>query len=165
MRLEIHYRIAKKISAEIKELGFNLHETSFIFGNFFPDLIHSYFWNRHEYPVSRNYLQKMIERLKKKPLFFSFQLGILTHYLSDYFCYPHSRVYDKGIFDHIMYEIRQKVPKEFYTLNLNIQSFAIEEVDKWVSWYEKFRPLFEDDANDFHVAAIVSCGFMQAAYQ
>jgi len=36
MRLEIHYRIAKKISAEIKELGFNLHETSFIFGNCSP---------------------------------------------------------------------------------------------------------------------------------
>lgn len=165
MRLEIHYKIAKKISDELKDLGIQVHERSFLFGNFFPDLIHSYFWCKHEYPVSRDYIRKKIESLKKRPLFFSFQLGILTHYISDYFCYPHSRVYDKGILDHIKYELSQKVPENFSKISLNIRYFAIEELDKFVDWYEKFRLLFKDDEQDFNMAVLVSSGFLQAAYE
>ena len=165
MRLEIHYKIAKKICGELKGFGIKLNETLFLFGNFFPDLIHSYFWCRHEYPVSRDYLHKKIENLKKRPLFFSFQLGVLTHYISDYFCYPHSRVYDKGILDHIKYEISQKAPEEFLKIRLNIKHFAVEELDKFVAWYEKFRPVFRDDEQDFHMAVLVSSGFLKAAYE
>jgi hypothetical protein len=164
MRLEIHYRIAKKISAEMKNRGVNLHEKSFLFGNFFPDLIHSYFWCKHEYHASRDFLKKKIERLKKQPIFFSFRLGVLTHYISDYFCYPHSSVYNGGMFQHIMYEARQKVPADLSGISLNIKSFAIEEVGKFVEWYERFRPLFKDDGHDFQLAALVSSGFLQAAY-
>jgi len=165
MRLEIHHKIAKRISGELKELGIKLHEELFFFGNFFPDLIHSYFWRKHEYHVSRNYLHKKIENLKKRPFFFSFHLGILTHYISDYFCYPHSGVYNKGILDHIRYEISQKVPEKFLKTRLSVKCFAIDELDKFVAWYEKFRPLFWDDEQDFHMAVLVSSGFLQAAYE
>ena len=165
MRLAIHYKIAKKISCELKGMGIQLHEGSFLFGNFFPDLIHSYFWCKHEYPVSRDYLHRKIEYLKKRPFFFSFQLGVLTHYISDYFCYPHSRVYDKGILDHIRYEISQRVPEKISKMSLDIKHFAIEELDKFVAWYETFRPLFKDDEQDFSMAVHVSSGFLQAAYE
>ena len=165
MRLNIHYRIAKKICAEMKESGLQLHGKSFVFGNLFPDLIQSFFWCRHEYSASRKYISKKIEKLKKKPLFFSFQLGVLTHYICDYFCYPHIRAYNKSMLHHIIYEFRQKIPEDFSMLNLNIKSFAIEELDKFVDWYEKFRPLLEDDRFDLKMATHVSCGFLQAAYQ
>ena len=163
MRLEIHFRIAKKISGEIREHGYYIHEKSFLLGSLFPDLIQSYLWRRHVYPVSRNFLRKKIERLRKRPLFFSFQLGELTHYICDFFCYPHSRAYDKGFFHHIKYEIRQKAPENFTKLSLDIKNFAIEELDKFVGWYEKWRPLFQDDGHDFEIAALVSLGFLRAA--
>ena len=165
MRLKIHYRIAKKISAEIREAGLYLHEKSFLLGNLFPDLIQSFFWCRHEYSVSQNHLRKRIENLKKKTLFFSFKMGILTHYICDYFCYPHSRIYDKNILEHIIYEVRQKIPENFSRLNLNIKSFTIEELGLFVGWYEKFRPLFKDSEFDLKMATHVSSGFLQAAYQ
>ena len=165
MRLEIHYRVAKKICTEVKEQGLHLNEMAFLLGNLFPDLIQSYFWCRHEYPASRDFLIKKIEKLKKKPLFFSFQLGILTHYICDYFCYPHSRVYESSMLQHILYELRYKVPKGFSKLSLNIKCFAIEELDKCVNCYEEIRPLFMDGDYDFLMAAHVSSGFLQAAYQ
>ena len=164
MRLAIHYRIAKRISSEIKKDGLRLHEKSFLFGNLFPDLIQSFFWCRHEYPVSRKYITKKIEKIKKKPLFFSFQLGVLTHYICDYFCFPHSRVYNKSMLQHILYEIRQKIPDNFSMLNLSIKSFAIEELDKFVDLYEEIRPLLNDDGFDFQMATHISSGFLQAAY-
>jgi hypothetical protein len=69
-------------------------------------LIHSYFWRRHEYSVSREYLRKKMRRLVKRPLFFSFQLGELTHYICDFFFFFYSSVYNKIFFHHIIYEIK-----------------------------------------------------------
>ena len=163
MRLEIHYRIAKKISEDIKGLGLHFHKESFLFGNLFPDLIHSYFWCRHEYPSSRNILRIKIEQLKKSPVFFSFRMGVLIHYISDYFCYPHTSVFGQGIAQHIMYELRQKVPNKFYKFSFEVKSFAIEELDKLVAWYENFRPHLKDDDFDFQMAVLVALGFFQAA--
>ena len=163
MRIDIHFSIAKRICAEIKGLGFHLNEKSFLFGNLFPDLIQSYIWRRHEYHDSKDYIRKKIESFKKRPFFFSFQLGIVTHYICDYFCYPHSSVYDKGLLQHIIYEHRQKVPKNLFNLNIDIPSFSIEELDKFVGWYERFRHLLNDDDHDFQMAALVSSCFLQAA--
>ena len=159
MRLEIHHKIAKKICEELKGLGLHFNKESFLLGNLFPDLIHSYFWCRHEYPASRNFIYKKIEQLKKRPIFFSFRMGVLTHYISDYFCYPHTKGFDQGITQHIMYELRQKVPKKIYKLSLEVKSFAIEELDKLVTWYENFRPHLNDDGYDFHMAVFVASGF------
>ena len=163
MRLDIHFTIAKRICAEIKGMGFNLNEKSFVLGNLFPDLIHSYIWRRHEYHNSRNFINKKIESFKKRPFFFSFQLGIVTHYICDYFCYPHSSVYDKGLVQHIIYEFRQKVPQNLFNRNIDIPSFSIEDLDKFVGWYEKLRGLLSDDKHDFQMAALVSSCFLQAA--
>jgi len=165
MRLEIHHKIAKKICEELKELGLHFHKESFLLGNLFPDLIHSYFWCKHEYPASRNILRKKIEQLKKRPIFFSFRMGVLTHYISDYFCYPHTRIFDQGMAQHIMYELRQKVPKRFYKLSLVVKSFAIEELDKLIALYENIRPHLKDNDYDFHMAVLVASGFFQAAYK
>jgi hypothetical protein len=164
MRLEIHYRIGKKVCGELKELGLYVNEKLFLLGNFYPDLIHSYLWRKHEYRYSKAYIAKKIEQLKKRPLFFSFHLGILTHYICDYFCYPHSGVYDKSVFHHIMYELNQKVPKELYKTKLTIKSFTIDELGKFVKWYEHIRPFEDNDDSDFHIAAAVAANFLQAAY-
>jgi hypothetical protein len=94
-------------------------------------------------------------------------MGILTHYICDYFCYPHSSVYDKGLLQHIIYELRQRVPKNICKLNLDIPSFSIEELDKFVGCYERFRHLFNDDKrdyeHDFQMATVVASCFLQAA--
>jgi hypothetical protein len=164
MRLEIHHRIGKKVCGELKELGLRVNERLFYFGNLFPDLIQSYLWCRHEYQHSREYVRKKIEKLKKQPLLFSFHLGILTHYICDYFCYPHSGVYDKGLFQHFIYERRQKVPQELFKTKLTIKSFSVEELGRFIEWYESVRPMNDNDDSDFHIAAAVASNFLQAAY-
>jgi len=164
MRLAIHHRIGKKVCGELKELGFRVNEKLFYFGNLYPDLIHSYLWRKHEYLHSREYIRKKIEKLKKRPRFFSFHLGIITHYICDYFCYPHSGVYNKGLFHHFLYERRQKVPRKLYKTKLTIKDFSIEELGRFVKWYESFRPVFDNDESDFHIAAAVAGNFLQAAY-
>ena len=164
MRLYIHHNIGKKVCSELIELGCHINETLFHLGNLFPDIIHSYLWRRHEYQYSREYIRKKIEMLKRNPKFFSFHLGILTHYICDYFCYPHSSGYDKGLIHHILYEVLQKTPKKVHRMNLKIAAFTIEELDRFVKWYEDFRALFETDESDFQVAAMVASNFLKVAY-
>lgn len=164
MRLELHHKIGKKVCGELKELGCYVNERLFLLGNVFPDLNQSYLWCRHEYQYSRDYVCRKIEILKKKPRLFSFHLGVLTHYICDYFCYSHSSGYDKGLFHHIIYEIKQKVPERVYKTNLHINTFTIEELEKFVKWYENFRTSFNNDEVDFHFAAMVASNFLQAAY-
>ena len=162
MRLEIHHKIGKKVCRELQGLGYRINNKLFLFGNIFPDLIQSYLWCRHEYKYSREFIQKKLEMIKKRPKLFSFHLGILTHYICDYFCYPHSAGYDKGLIHHIIYEIRQKVPDKIYKPNLNIVEFTIEELDKLVEWYENIRKFFIDDESDCHIAVAVASNFLQA---
>ena len=167
MRMEIHHKIGKKVCAELQELGCTIHENLFLLGNLFPDIIQSYIWRRHEYQHSREYVRRKLDKLKKRPRLFSFHLGVLAHYICDYFCYPHSSGYDKGFFNHIRYEIRQKVPENHYKTNLNISAFTIEELigelDKYVSWYDSSCASFNDDESDFHIASMVTSNFLWGA--
>ena len=164
MRLIVHHKIGKNICSEFKVSGLHINEKMFLLGNLFPDLIYSFLWRRHEYQHSREYVQKKLNKLKNKHWLFSFHMGVLSHYICDYFCYPHSTSYDKGLVQHILYEIRQKVPKSYNKTKLNIATFTIEELDALVEWYENIRIYFDDDESDFHIAAMVSSNFLQAVY-
>jgi len=164
MRIEIHHRIGISVCSELKYQGCKINKNLFLFGNLFPDLIHSYIWCRHEYKYSREYVKRKLEILKKRPILFSFHLGILTHYISDYFCYPHTESFDKGLVEHIAYEIRQKIPLNFNKMKLNIRTFSIEELDRFVKWYNNFRASVIDDELDFHIATIVASNFLHAAF-
>ena len=164
MRLKIHHMIGKNVCSELKESGLYIHERLFLFGNLFPDLIHSYFWRRHEYKDSREYIRKKLDKIKKGPKLFSFHLGVLSHYICDYFCYPHSACYNRGLIQHILYEIRQKVPKNYYKLELNNLTFSIDDLDTLVDCYSIFRSVLTDDESDFHIASNVASSFLQAAY-
>jgi len=164
MRIKIHHEIGKSVCTELKYHGCKINENLFLFGNLFPDLIHSYIWCRHEYQHSRKYVKRKLETLKKRPILFSFHLGVLAHYICDYFCYPHSPSFDKGLIEHIAYEIRQKIPINFNKIKLNIKTFSIEELDRFVKWYDTFRASVIDDELDFHIATIVTSNFLFSAY-
>jgi hypothetical protein len=164
MRLRIHHKIGKKVCNELKELGCYVNERLFLLGNIFPDLCKSYIWRRHEHQHSRDYVRQKIEILKERPRLFSFHLGVLAHYICDYFCYPHSTGYDKGLIHHIIYEVQQKAPEKVFKTNLNIKAFTIEELDRFVEWYDDFRSFYTSQELDSSFAAMVACNFLQAAY-
>ncbi|MCL2764993.1 MAG: zinc dependent phospholipase C family protein [Treponema sp.] len=164
MRLELHNKIGKNVCNELIELGCYVNKKLFLLGNIFPDLCFSFLWCRHEHQYSRDYTRKKIEMLKRKPKLFSFHLGVLTHYICDYFCYPHSSSYNKGLIHHIIYEIQQKAPKESFKINLNIKAFTIEELDRFIEGYDNIRAFFESREYDSYFAAMVAYNFLKAAY-
>ena len=87
----------------------------FILGSLAPDLCFSFIFRRHEYNCSAVFLRKTILRLYEgrfHPLSarFAYFMGIVSHYLCDYFCYSHSPAFRGNLWDHIKYEWVQRMP-------------------------------------------------------
>ena len=49
-------------------------------------------------------------------------------------------------------------------MSVNYAEIDIKELDRFVKWYDSFRTSIENDEPDFHIAATVASGFLQAAY-
>ena len=66
-----------------------------IWGSVLPDLMPKYMKQKHFFSVSYDYILNMIEKLYNDSnnismKEFSIRLGIITHYVSDFFCTPHN---------------------------------------------------------------------------
>lgn len=97
-----------------KKLPVKLNTLSFIIGNLKPDLPFLLLKVPHyripDSGLLKKEMDKLIEYHQKKYTTctndFSERLGIVTHYLSDFFCYAHSTAFKGGVLGHYLYEKR-----------------------------------------------------------
>ncbi len=96
-------------------LGIELNKQSIIYGSIKPDITPSLARLDHFKPQTFNLIMNEIHKLSHYPLsinnesikYFSTQIGIVTHFIADFFCVPHNdRVkYRKAtIINHMIYE-------------------------------------------------------------
>ena len=102
---QIIYRFAEE------ELGVQLFEGSFLFGNILPDIYFSFVTRPHTVEHTLGLVNKKIRKLmnmKQKHAYigrrFSRRLGVICHYYADFFCYPHTSDYTGDLKDHVRYE-------------------------------------------------------------
>jgi hypothetical protein len=115
MTLRNHHEMGNRIYDRIRRYG--LSRFWFLLGNLAPDLYFSFIFRRHEYAASAGALKKAMRRLydgrfRSRSILFSYALGIVSHYVCDYFCYSHSPSFEGGLWGHIFYEIRQRPEPE-----------------------------------------------------
>ncbi|WP_446897013.1 zinc dependent phospholipase C family protein [Clostridium sp. LBM24168] len=93
----------------LRELNFKLNKIIFMYGNIKPDISPNSCRNPHTLKDSLHIVSKCFNQLSHDELDinqFSMILGIMCHYISDYFCLYHTEEYSKkNIFKHIAYEI------------------------------------------------------------
>lgn len=78
-------------------------------GCILPDLLVHTYLKGHTWKGSHESLEVMLSQLEKEGSvnFLSFlRLGYATHYIEDYFTFPHNENFHKGFFSHIAYERR-----------------------------------------------------------
>jgi hypothetical protein len=114
MNIAMHLELSQVIRKAVeKELHIKLNAFRFMYGNIKPDIIQTSI--PHYKHTAMGYVQAEIEKLSslkfsKSPRWlkqFSESLGIITHYLSDFFCYAHSDYFQGEITRHFLYEFRQ----------------------------------------------------------
>jgi hypothetical protein len=98
----------------MKRNGMGLKRFPFILGNLAPDLYFSFLFRRHEYGCSILSVKEAVFRLydgRFDPCssLFAYLMGIVSHYICDYFCYSHSPAFRGNLLDHIKYEWIQRM--------------------------------------------------------
>ncbi|MCK9267944.1 MAG: zinc dependent phospholipase C family protein [Alkaliphilus sp.] len=144
---QTHRIISEHVYNNIKNiLGVNLNRRSLIYGSIKPDISYNLVKLEHFKPQSFNFICDEINRLsdykfesnKEFIKFFSRHIGIVTHFISDFFCVPHNDriTYENNFIDHIKYEHRLhqlfksfdsriKVSKKHFNVN-NGNSYSIK---------------------------------------
>lgn len=96
------------------ELNIKLDTAGFLFGSIKPDLAPFIINVPHYKNDAMDFIKVQIkallaykiDRYGKCTRQFSERLGVITHFLSDFFCYAHSDYFTGNIINHFFYEVR-----------------------------------------------------------
>lgn len=140
MRKKSHISLANYLIHNIQMNQLTYHRKAFYIGSILPDCKPSFLTTRHEITGTFSIVEGEIYKLTND---FSLNyvsdtnyfrtLGVIIHYIADYFTYPHNNSYTGSIKDHCIYEKHLKNYLREY-----IQS---DEVEKENTTYVRFyRP-------------------------
>lgn len=130
MRKKSHISLAGYLlNSEGMELLKN-HKKSLYFGSILPDCVPSFFTRKHTIDETFEILEKEIRKItedyditKGIGRYYCRHLGVITHYIADYFTFPHNRIYDGNIKEHCIYEKHLK-----YALKNYVQSEEAQKI-------------------------------------
>ena len=112
MRKKSHISLARYIVANTEDEGLKKHWLSFYIGSVLPDCKPSFIYKRNEitgtFPKLRKDIDALIHgkenRFPKRKRMYYMNLGEITHYVADYFTFPHNKIYPGGFKEHCAYE-------------------------------------------------------------
>lgn len=175
MLIQSHSLIAENVYNHLQQhLGIELQKGFFIYGNIKPDIAPRLFKIPHYIDESLPFISNEICQLSNTPLSkdqinlkqFSIQLGVITHYIADYFCHPHHdrEAFKARLFEHLKYETllheHMKNPSNLsrkdidYICKLNSSKEVLSQIlkDLFQSYTAK-SPGFQNDVHHAQKAA------------
>lgn len=116
MKSECHVTVAEAVLELIqKKHGILLDRENFIYGNTKPDHSLSFLYVRHNIESTFDFVMDDIHTLTGMVMGYNtnyeelcFQIGIICHYITDYFSLAHNDCFNGGFRKHIMYERAQE---------------------------------------------------------
>lgn len=115
MRKKSHISLAKYMIDSLNDEELRKHKLAFYLGSILPDIKPSFVYRRHEIKGTFSDISRHIARLsegqnviKKKSRKYYVDLGQISHYLADYFTFPHNEIYTGSLKEHCSYEKQLK---------------------------------------------------------
>lgn len=175
MLMNTHKMLAKdfiyNMDSEKKDL---INENHFIWGNIKPDCISKYKFKKHYMNESLDMIINKIQFLSSLSLDdiyknysenkFSQELGVICHFLCDFFCVPHNQRWEfknaNAMKEHITYEKElSKVAKEFKIRKEIEKNINSQEIRNYILYlqdeYEKVRDYNNDLYFSYYVCQSV----------
>ncbi len=151
MRKKSHISLARYIVDSLGDEELKKHKLAFYLGSILPDIKPSFVYRRHEingtFPDLRRHIERLSEGRKaveKTGRKYYIDLGQISHYLADYFTFPHNEIYPGTLKEHCSYEEKLKRDLREY-----LKSGRVKQL--------------EDRAEQFHSAEAL-CNFIQCAH-
>jgi len=111
MRKKSHICLAKYLLNSQGMERLQEHRKAFYLGSILPDCTPSFITRRHTIEETFEILEKEIRKItvdydfnKGMGRYYCRHLGIITHYVADYFTYPHNSIYPGTMAEHCKYE-------------------------------------------------------------
>lgn len=121
MRKKSHISLANYLVHSKGFEGLRTHRKAFYVGSILPDCIPSFITRKHRIDTTFYILKKEIRKLTEEfdpskglNRYFCRHLGVVTHYIADYFTYPHNLIYEGTLKEHCAYEKDQKFAIQKY---------------------------------------------------
>ena len=111
MRKKSHISLARDIVHHSDDDLLKKHKWAFYLGSILPDIQPSFLYKKHEFDGTFGLVRKKISSLsqeqgengRRRTKYFR-NLGQITHYIADYFTFPHNKIYPGGFKEHCAYE-------------------------------------------------------------
>ncbi|MDI9476300.1 MAG: zinc dependent phospholipase C family protein [Natronincolaceae bacterium] len=175
---QTHKIISEHVYDNIKNtFNVDLNKRSLIYGSIKPDIAYSLVKLDHFKPQSFDFICDEINKLsnydfelnKEFIKFLSRRIGVVTHFISDFFCIPHNDriTYENNFIDHIRYEHRLhklfksfdskiNVSKNYFNIGNNNPDSIKALVDNFhLQYTERGESLINDLYNSIYVSSIV----------
>lgn len=110
----LHGKIGSVLGRELNDKGYYyINKRFFIYGNMLPDFAPKYRASSHRRKFSWDRAIKLIDEITDSEnsmtsRALSTKLGVLTHYLCDFFTFPHTDDFKKSFVKHEVYEQSQR---------------------------------------------------------
>lgn len=116
MRKKSHISLARDIVHHSDDDLLKKHKWAFYLGSILPDIQPSFLYKKHEFDGTFGLVRKKISSLsqeqgengRRRTKYFR-NLGQITHYIADYFTFPHNKIYTGNLRDHCSYEEELKL--------------------------------------------------------
>ncbi len=156
MMMKTHIIISKSLLGNIDDnKQFFLNSKSFIYGNIKPDIFSKYKLKKHYLDESYDMVKSKIEHLSNLSLDtlekcytkneFSQEMGVICHFLADFFCVAHSERWEfkHSLKIHVKYESGlTKVAKDY-----NLKNDRRQYVDNLDLLFDKLYREYKDNGN------------------
>lgn len=168
MNLITHLMLSCSVRKVIREnMGVKLNLFGFMLGNILPDINFSFMSKPHYMEESFHHVQQWIGELKdqseNKNSYHSFtfakDLGVINHYISDFFCFAHAFKDQISMRDHFIYEtvMISKFKKGIRKFNRDFKNRLVSlSPEDIVSWVENKNAVYKEQqastANDLGFA-------------
>lgn len=184
MFIHSHNKMSELIYSNIEtHTSFSLNKFIFRTGNMSPDLPVYHRHLKHYKHQNFNAILGMINDLAlidpsesiSTHALYSYRLGVISHYVCDYFCLPHHDrdYYEEHLTEHLLYEKNlHKEVKNYSNANIgSIEDYEISSFDNddlirvFDDYIEKYRAeenSFEKDINYAITAASMVCSIVVA---
>ena len=115
MLMNTHILIAQNILRDV-DVDFKISDKNFIYGNVKPDMVSKYKLKKHYLDESFDMIVNKIKKLASLSMYdfkkkfsvsrFSQELGVICHFICDFFCIPHSERWEfkHSMNKHVKYE-------------------------------------------------------------
>ena len=175
METKNHLALARYLIETVDHPVLSHYKKAFLLGNISPDINLFSYIEGHRYENCNYKMHKIWCRLINKEhwnWYDVYELGRFTHYLADYFTYPHNKKYEGNLVAHYQYE---KNLHPFFTAYLNrvagirpLELFFRKKKNELLQYIEAFHKEYVDRRtslqDDCYYIVSISGGVLRSIY-